>query len=327
MRRPTILAALVATFVIVAAAFALQARWDRVDDTAAAPGDVAPPAAAPLPSPSPAAPVAPRPADAGAPVATLAVHDAGSIERLEGQLWVPLAPGTALAVDDRIRTTGRGRSVLRAGSGDRIELVDEVEISVEALTRSLAELELHRGRLRAELAESSGVALRVRSSGATAEARAGAFMVFADGTGMVAVASETAEVRLRAADHEVTVGAGEQSVVAAGGPPSDPEEVPDEVLLRVAWPAERARRDRRLVVRGQAGRGAEVRVGSEPVAVGPDGAFETTVELDAGPNRVTVWARDPAGRSRAEESPEVVVRDRPPRLEVISPGGWGAEPR
>ncbi len=147
-------------------------------------------------------------------------------------------------------------------------------------------------------------------------------MVFADGSGMVAVASETAEVRLRANNREVTVAAGQQSVVHSGQAPSDPESIPDEVFLHVAWPQRRTQRNRRLVIRGRAGPGSEVRVANQRVSVTSDGSFEARVQLDAGPNRLSVWTRDPSGREVVSESPEVVVRDRPPRLEVVSPGAW-----
>jgi hypothetical protein len=250
----------------------------------------------------------------------------GGLERRDGDQWVALAPGTQLGVTDRIRSRGEGVAALRAADGSRIELVDEVEVTVEALTRSLAELELHRGRLRADLAEGSDLALRVTSSGATAEAQDGAFVVVADGSGMVAVASETAEVRLRAHDREVLVAAGQQAVVPPEGPPSDPQAIPDSVLLEVAWPTGRVQRDRRLVVRGHVAPGSEVRVADRSTPVRPDGSFETEVELAEGVNRVAVRARDIAGRTKVDESPAVMLKTRPPPLEVLEQGQWTRGP-
>jgi len=146
--------------------------------------------------------------------------------------------------------------------------------------------------------------------------------VFADGHGMVAVASETATVRLAAQENEVALQAGQQSVVTPGSPPSDPESIPDEVFLSISWPEERLRRDQRLVLRGRVQPGTEVRVGGQRPEVTAGGEFEAQVDLDAGPNTVTVSARDPAGRTRDERSPPIVVRNRPPRLEVVNEGLW-----
>lgn len=279
------------------------------------------------PSESTGAPRASAAADAGERDAAprfenLVVTTPGRLERQEGDQWVAVAAGTQLRVTDRIRTQGEGAAALQAADGSRIELVDEVEVTVESLTRSLAELELHRGRLRADLAEGSDLALRVTSSGASAEAQNGAFVVVADGSGMVAVASETAEVRLRAQDREVLVAAGQQAVVAPDQPPSDPEAIPESVLLEVAWPTGRVQRERRLVVRGQVAPGSEVRVADRSTRVRPDGSFETEVSLAEGVNRVAVRARDIAGRTKVDESPAVMVKTRPPPLEVLEQGQW-----
>jgi hypothetical protein len=251
----------------------------------------------------------------------LSVIEARSLERLEGGEWVAIEAGETLSATDRIRTNGFGVVKLETGDGSRIELVDEVEVSVEALTKSLAELELHRGRLRADVASGSDAAIRVTSSGATAEAQAGAFVVFADGAGMVAVASETADVTLRAQEREVTVEAGQQALVRPESPPTDPEAIPEEVFLKVAWPSKRTRRERRLVVRGRVDPGTEVRIGDRIATVGSDGSFSTPVDLREGRNDVIVKARDIGGRTKTD-STKVIVKNRPPRLELISPGGW-----
>jgi hypothetical protein len=252
----------------------------------------------------------------------LVVAEPGSLEQLVEGAWRPVERGFELAKQDRIRTTSAGMAVLTTADGSRIDLVDLVEVSVDTLTQSLAEVELHRGRLRADLKKGGGLALRVRSSGATAEAKNGSFVVFADGTGMVAVASETAEVQLRARDQEVLIAAGEQSVVYEDGTPSAPQRVSDEVYLRVAWPQKRLRREKRLVLHGQVEPGSEVRVGGQRAAVGRDGSFATPVDLDSGDNRVIIEARDPLGRVRSEESPTLTVKNRPPRIEVLSQGSW-----
>ncbi len=252
----------------------------------------------------------------------LTVTTPGNLERLVDGSWERVPEGARLETSDRVRTRGVGRVVIMADDGTRVEMIDEVDVSVAQLTRSLTELVLREGRVRAELGDGSDLALRVRSSGALAEGRGGAFTVFADGQGMVAVASETATVRLEAEDEEVALGAREQSVVLPGSPPSDPEAISEEVFLNVAWPEERLQRSPRLVVRGRVRPGTEVRVAGQRAEVASDGAFEAPVELDAGPNRISVTARDPAGRSREERSPPITVRNRPPRLEVVSDGIW-----
>lgn len=283
-------------------------------------------AAADAPAPRAAAARDADERDGGPRFENLVVTAPGALERQDGGRWVAVVQGTRLQATDRIRTQGEGSVALQAADGSRIELVDEVEVTVEALTRSLAELELHRGRLRADLAEGSDLALRVTSSGASAQAQNGAFVVVADGSGMVAVASETAEVRLRAQDREVLVAAGHQAVVQPDGPPSDPEAIPESVLLQVAWPTSRVQRERRLVVRGHVAPGSEVRVADQRTAVRPDGSFETEIELAEGANRIAVRARDVAGRTKVEESPAVMVKTHPPPLEVLSQGQWTGGP-
>lgn len=276
------------------------------------------PAGAPATTPESPAPAA----QAETGPRSLTVVTPGSLERLvEGQ-WLPVTAGAHLVASDRIRATSPGRVVIASDDGARVELLNEVDVSVSLLTRSLTELELREGRVRADLGDGSNVALRIRSSGAVAEGRGGAFTVFADGGGMVAVASETASVRLMAHDREVEVLAGQQSVVQAGAQPSDPEAIPEEVFLHVAWPEERLRRDRRVVVRGRVDPGSEVVIGGQRPRIAADGAFEAAVELDAGPNQISVSARDPSGRSREERSPRIEVRNRPPRLEVVGEGIW-----
>lgn len=254
----------------------------------------------------------------------LAVVEAQSLERLDGQEWVEIRAGETLSATDRIRTNGTGVVKLETGDGSRIELVDEVEVSVEALTKSLAELELHRGRLRADLASGSDAAIRVTSSGASAEARTGAFVVFADGSGMVAVASETADVTLRAQEREVVVEAGQQALVRPESPPTDPEAIPSEVFLKVAWPSKRRQREKRLVVSGRVDPGTAVRVGERVATVTEDGSFATPVDLQEGRNEVVVKARAIGGGVKTEAS-SVIVKNRPPRLEVISPAQWDGE--
>ena len=139
---------------------------------------------------------------------------------------------------------------------------------------------------------------------------------------MVAVASETAEVTLRAREREVVVAPGQQSLVRPDAPPSDPEIIPEEVFLKVAWPQQHRQREKRLVIKGQVQPGTAVTVGGQQAVVDREGAFSTKLELDEGPNTIVVKARDFTGRVRREESPTVVVKNRPPRLEVVDQGQW-----
>jgi len=280
MRRGTILAAIVGLAVLLGAAYAGQRLLGATDEVEPAAGSRRPDApTSPTTAPTPEAPE-----PAGDPV-TMTVLEPGTLERegADGQ-WQPLPAGTALVETDRVRTVGSGRAVIQASDGSRVELVDAVDVAVATLTRSIAELDLRQGRLRADLRDGSELALRVRSSGAVAEGRGGAFTIYADGAGMVAVASETAEVSLRAQDREVALAEGQQSVVHAGEAPADPEAIPEEVLLAVTWPEQRI--------------------------------------LDAGANTVGVSTRDPAGRTRTSESPTIVVRNRPPRLERVHGSIW-----
>lgn len=280
------------------------------------PREAAPPAAEADAPPAPAAALVRERIE-------LVVRQAGALERANEQGgWSPLSNGDVLVETDRIRAAEGGRAILETVDGSRVELVDEVEVAVGALSRSIAELELGRGRVRADLTEGSSLAIRVRAAGAVAEGRGGAFTVYADGAGMVAVASETASVALRAREESVTVAAGEQSVVLPGGTPSDPEAIPEQVFLSIAWPEQRLTRDRQLRVRGTVSPGTEVRVDGRRAAVDRAGGFEASLILDAGPNELDVTARDPSGRTRTERSPAIVLKNRPPRLEPVGGGLW-----
>ncbi len=319
MRRPLVLLVIVACAAVIIAAVAAQ-RY-VVPETVATDNSTS--AIAPAATKGTrAAPenAAPR-SESEAPL-SLSVIQPGGLERFSNGEWSPVPEGAQLFESDRIRTKSTGRVVVGASDGTRVELVDEVDISVSLLTRSLTELELRQGRLRADLGSKANVALRVRSSGAVAEGRNGAFTVFADGSGMVAVASETAAVKLLARDVEVELVGGQQSIVQPSSTPSDPELIPEEVFLRVDWPSESLRREKRLVVRGHVAPGTEVRIEGHRPEVAEDGSFELPVELDAGTNRVSVSARDPAGRSTVDRSPPIVVRNRPPRIEVVGDGLW-----
>lgn len=319
MKRPLLLFAVIVSAVVIASAVAAQ-RFvvPSVESPERASSSLVPATQ----KTQRRAPESPAPASEGESPLSLSVVESGGLERFVDGNWAPLTEGTLLFESDRIRTKSTGRAIIGASDGTRVELVDEVDISVSVLTRSLTELELRQGRLRADLGSKSNIALRVRSSGAVAEGRNGAFTVFADGSGMVAVASETAAVKLMAQDVEVELTGGQQSIVRPGAAPSDPELIAEEVFLEVDWPAESLRREKRLVLRGRVAAGTEVRIGGRRPEVEEDGSFEVPIELDAGTNRISVNARDPAGRSKIERSPPIVVRNRPPRLEVIDDGIW-----
>jgi hypothetical protein len=296
----------------IVAAVALLARvvFDRAvyeAPEAAAPAPASPPAGA---APAPAAPADPS------DVAVVAVS--GSVERSgrDGR-WTRVAAGDRLATDDALRTGDAARADLRVGERSRITVAERSQVAVREVTAAVHRLRLSRGRVAVEYERDGARTLRIEDATGqrVAESQEGRFSVLASGA-TLAVATETGSVTLRAAGKAVDVGAGQQSVAAAGAPsPAAP--IPVDLLLRVADEARSASDPDDLCahVRGRAAAGAEVTVDDHPVALERDGRFAVRVPRRAGLTAVRVTTRDPGGRSEARDVP---CRDPDERLDGLS---------
>jgi hypothetical protein len=203
---------------------------------------------------------------------------------------------------------------LRSGSGDELILRPRVELEVGVLGRTVTELTLTRGKVRAAPAPGSE-RFQITSGGARASAGGGThFFVYADARGAVTVASEDGDVKVLARDQQVTLKSREQTYVAPGGAPGAPSAIPDEVFVSVAWPAGELHA-KSATLRGRAKPGTQISVNGEDAPVGPDGMFVAQVPLSDGQNPVRVLAESMDGK-RTERSGTLQADTKGPPLEA-----------
>jgi hypothetical protein len=266
------------------------------------------------PSPRQPAPSPPPPAAVPAPATFEILEVAGTVEVRRGDAWLPVQPGDRMGTTDAIRTGVEGRAVLRAESGDELRLRERVELEIGRLSEKTTELDLRRGKLRAEAAAGTE-RLQITSGEAQAVGKGGGtFTVFSDPRGAVTVASESGDTEVIAQGASVTVEPGKQTYVAPGQKPGDPVPIPDEVFLQVAWPTGEVHA-KRVQVRGKAEPGSSVLVNGEPTAVDPKGVFATEVPLQEGRNKVAVVAESIDGKTRQKKG-EVDVNTKGPPLQA-----------
>ncbi len=240
-----------------------------------------------------------------------------------GDTWRPIVQGERLYPGETIATSEGGRAVLRSAGGDELILRERVALEVTTLSRTLTELTLTRGRVRAAPAASTE-RFAISAGTARAEGPGGSrFTVYTDETGIAVVATDEGAVRVLGDGREVVVEARRQTVVPPGGRPRDPFRIPDQVFLSVTWPEGKVLGSR-AVVHGLAAPGTEVRVNGAPAAVRADGGFSAPVQLRDGPNRVEVRAEDITGRERTVRG-TVNARTSGPPLEA-DPSGLYADP-
>jgi hypothetical protein len=147
----------------------------------------------------------------------------------------------------------------------------------------------------------------------------------AGGDEVAAVAVARGEAELRSGGRAVVIRAGEQSMAARGGAPSEPSPIPSSLLLKVSWPEELATNRKRLVVTGRTSPGAVLALGGRAVKVQPDGSFRQVLVLREGRQRIPVSARDASGRRLNEKSPEILVDTKGASAEFDTHSLWGSD--
>ena len=259
------------------------------------------PRAEPPPSPAPAAP------PAGTFQVTLAT---GTVEAQRAGQWVPIQNGDTLTRTDVVRTAPGARAVLRLSAGTEIELRERVEIGLDRLP-SGASLDLRHGKVVAHVSGDEGLEITSHDT-RTANEGPAHFVVLSDERGRVSVAALSGKARFSAGGKSLIVPEGTQSSSEAGGAPSDPERIPEEVLLEVVWPsAEQRHTTAEMQVHGRAARASVVTVNGAPTPVGTDGQFTATVPLETGKNTIQVRSEEVSGRAR--EAAATIVRRNAPR--------------
>jgi hypothetical protein len=269
------------------------------------------------PAPPSAAALAPAPSDEALFQVTAA---SGTVEAQRGGLWLPIKKGDTLSRTDLVRTAAGGRAVLSLSTGTEIELRERVEIELDRLAKGTT-VDLRRGKVVARVSGSDGLAITSRDT-RTANEGPAHFVVLSDERGRVSVAALSGKATFTAGGKSLTLPEGTQSSSEGGAPPSDPERIPEEVLLEVVWPAAEQRHGvEKTEVQGKAAPSSTVTVNGARATVGPDGRFTATVPLKSGKNSVDVAAEDLAGRTR-QTSATLVRRGAPPALTPESTDLW-----
>jgi hypothetical protein len=192
-------------------------------------------------------------------------------------------------------------------------LRERVEVRLDSISRAGANLDLRRGKLVARVGEShESLSVSARNT-KTTSVGAARFVVQTDDRGRVSVATTEGSVRFASSGKEISVDRGKTSHADPDQGPTDPEQIPESVLLSVVWPVGERHADRTTLT-GRVSGGALVRVNGVTADVAQDGAFSASVPLRDGMNNIKVEAEDLAGRSK-ETNGQVFRRPtKPPDL-------------
>jgi len=274
----------------------------------------------PGPATPPAAPAEP------VPVVVAAVSGRAEVVR-SGGARAPLASGDRLSPDDAVATGPGARLELAAGGSYHVVLDGASRFGIEEITHELSRFRLDEGRVSATVRDDAERAVEIASvRDAVARTRGGEVSVLRSGP-VVAVGVARGQAEFRSGGRTVLLRGGEQSAASGGGAPIPPSPNPPTLLLKVAWPEARSTAQRSFVVTGRASPGALVAVGAERVEVAPDGSFRHVVELSEGEQRLSVSARDVAGRRQEVRSPTIVLDTDGPAAEFDTSQLWRAEKR
>lgn len=270
---------------------------------------------------APAGPAAGPAADAGTFQVSSAV---GTVEAGRNGTWRPIKNGEMLTRADVVRTAAGAGAVLRLSAGTEVELREKVEIGLDRLSTGAA-VDLRRGKVLARVSGSEELEINAHDT-RTANEGPAHFVVMSDDSGRVSVAALSGSARFSAGGKSLSVPAGSTSSSQAGSPPSDPERIPEEVLLDVVWPADEQRHAvDHAAVQGRAHPSTTVTVNGTPAAVGPDGRFTAVVPLRVGRNTLDIAAEDVTGRTR-HTSGTVVRHGPPPPLTPEAADLWKKTP-
>jgi hypothetical protein len=256
------------------------------------------------------------------PTATFQVTAAtGTVEAEHGGQWIAIKNGDTLTRNDVVRTAAGGHAVLRLSAGTEIELRERVEIGLDRLEGG-ATVDLRRGKVVARVSGSEGLEITSRDT-KTANEGPAHFVVLSDDRGRVSVATLSGKAKFAAGGKALTLPEGTQSSSeGAGAAPSDPERIPEEVLLEVVWPAAEQRHGVETTeVSGRAAPSSVVTVNGSRAPVGADGHFTATVPLRTGKNQVAIEAEDLGGRTR-QTAGTLVRRGPPPALTPETTDLW-----
>jgi hypothetical protein len=244
----------------------------------------------------------------------------GPVEVLHNGQWYVAQAGDLLPLSDVIRTPKGSRALLRRG-GVEIEVREEVDIRLEKVASdTAASFDLLRGTVAASV-DNEQEQVEIIGGGARAVNRGAARFVFELGpNGQVVLGTAKGTALFEAQGKEVAVPAGHESVALPGEEPSQPERIPEELLLSVIWP-ELEHSATNVQVAGKTRANSRVKINGVEVRVQPDGRFAEAIPLVVGPNKVEVQAQDVLGNKKAVN--KVIRRNPPtPTLEATEEELW-----
>jgi hypothetical protein len=264
------------------------------------------------------------PAPAGqAPEGLSVARAEGEVTIVRAGVRVRAAAGAALRPDDAIETAPGARVSLAGGSYE-VVLEEGGRFDVEEITAELSRFRLGAGLVSARVQEEPGRAVEIQAASDAVARTTGGEVAISRSGDVVAVGVLSGAAEFRAAGKAVVLHGGEQSIASPGKPPSAPARIPESLLLKVNWPAERTTNQRRIVVTGRTQPGAIVVLGDERVEVKADGRFTHVVVLREGRQRLSARAHA-VGASAASEGPAVVLDTRAPDLRFDTRDLWGPQ--
>jgi hypothetical protein len=240
----------------------------------------------------------------------------GNVEAFQNGQWYVARAGHLLSSKDVVRTHGESHALLRRGSVE-IELHDNMDLRLDKLEKTTTKLGLLRGeRVSANVGKDDEKLEIEALDTRTTNVGAARFAVSVSPSGKVSVAASEGAARFEAHGKQVLVRKGNESTAFPGAVPSDPEPIPEQLLLAVVWP-EDDKAEGPSPIRGRASPSSRVRVNGEETPVAPDGSFVARVQVSEPQTRVRVEAEDIVGRQKTVDK----VLRRPPRVPVLQPSG------
>jgi hypothetical protein len=232
----------------------------------------------------------------------------GPVEVLHLGQWYVVQAGDLLPLSDVLRTPKGSRAILRRG-GVEIEVREEVDIRLEKIASdTAASFDLIRGTVAASV-DNSNEQVTISGGGARAVNKGAARFVFELGpNGQVVLGTARGTALFEARGKELEVPAGHESIARPGEEPSDPEPLPEDLLLSVIWP-ELEHSATNVEVAGKTRSNSRVKINGVEIPVNPDGRFAQSVPLFVGPNKVEVQAEDILGHKKATNR---TIRRTPP---------------
>jgi hypothetical protein len=232
----------------------------------------------------------------------------GDVEALQNGQWYVVRVGHLLSTKDVVRTKPGARVLLRRGSVE-LELRDNMDLRLDDLEKETARVGLLRGgKVSASVAGDKDHVEITAAHTKTSNVGAARFVVSLSPSGKVNVATSEGAAQFTGKGKEVIVPEGSVSTALPDQAPTDPEPIPQEILLSVIWP-EDDRLDGQARIKGKAQPSSKVNVNSVETEVGPDGTFHSTVPLKVGKNRLQIDAEDIIGRTKSFD--RVVTRAAP----------------